>query len=70
MAPHAGRDFDMARKGLFQPLGWNALGQRLFSKELKQRERIASSIDGDVAQGREWRTTCLSGIFADQRQQC
>jgi len=55
----------MACKGLFQPLGWNALGQRLFSKELKQRERIASSIDGDVAQGREWRTTCLSGIFAD-----
>lgn len=43
----------MACEGLLQAFGRNALGQRVFGKELKQRERIASSVDGDVAQDRE-----------------
>ncbi|MCR6474604.1 hypothetical protein NU688_00420 [Variovorax sp. ZS18.2.2] len=48
LAPHARGDFDLLRKGLIQPFGWQTGGNGALKKAAMQRKDIATARDGGI----------------------
>jgi hypothetical protein len=57
LAPHTGGNFDLLRKGLVQPLGWQARGNGALEKAAMQRKDIATARDGDIGHCSKTTTT-------------
>src|SRR5262249_22309181 len=53
LAPHAGRDLELRREGLLEPLGRGAGGQGLLGEGLEQRQDVAAARDGEIGHGRK-----------------